>query len=328
MQSPQKTGRTVVLAVGRTLLQRPWLVFVLGAVVVFLGEWIEHWPYFSPLDRHLARELFCYGFLVPLVVWVLLMAISHAMRAQYRETLNQAKMEASRLEQQRIARDLHDRLSQNLGYLHLKLDQLSSSDRTTLADIQSIQDELERMRQIANQAYMQVRDTVSLLRHADARSDLAHALQREVQTALTQPNLDITLEVPDTLQPLCPLVQQTILDITHEALTNVERHARAHHVTVQVTCDAHDACLTIADDGQGFRPEAREKEDGHYGLQIMRERAAEVGGRLEIYSAPGQGTQIQAQFPNTVVSYALLQTCNRLSCDHLIRCQDENFVGG
>jgi len=327
MRSPRKTGQIVALMVGRVLLKRPWLVFVLGVAIVAVGEWIEHWPYFTILDRHLARELFFYGFLVPLAVWALLMALSQAMHVEYHETLNRVKVETSRLEQQRIARDLHDRLSQNLGYLHFKLDQLSSSDQTTLADIQSIQDELERMRQIANHAYEQVRDTVGFLRHADTSNDLARALQQEVQTVLTRPNLNVTLKLPESLRPLCPLVEQTILDITHEALTNINRHADARHVTVYVTCDEHDAYLTIADDGQGFQPDVQMQVAGHYGLQIMRERAAEVGGRLEIKSTPGLGTQIQAQFPNTVVSYALLRTCNRLTCDHLLRCQNENSTG-
>ncbi len=91
-------------------------------------------------------------------------------------------------------------------------------------------------------------------------------------------------------------VEQAFFRITQEALANVARHAQAQRVRVTLWGGIH-VRLQIADDGQGFQPER--VSAGHFGLISMRERAAEVGARLQIRSMVSQGTEIVVEWPNS-----------------------------
>ena len=89
-------------------------------------------------------------------------------------------------------------------------------------------------------------------------------------------------------------LETTVYRVTQEALTNARKHGRAQHALVEIQDRDHYVRLTVRDDGRGFDPQA--KADG-FGLAIMRERAELLGGRLEVSSAPGQGTQIVLDLP-------------------------------
>jgi signal transduction histidine kinase len=91
-----------------------------------------------------------------------------------------------------------------------------------------------------------------------------------------------------------PLPQERELwRIAKEAVTNVERHARASHLSISWHCDGRSAELVVADDGVGFPAGSPTRIDS-YGILGMRERAASVGARLEIDSKPGAGTVVRA----------------------------------
>jgi signal transduction histidine kinase len=85
------------------------------------------------------------------------------------------------------------------------------------------------------------------------------------------------------------------LRIAHEALHNAVRHANAEHVQVRVRGDNGTLTIEVADDGVGFAPERAEVRSRHLGLTSMEERAQELGGRLEIRSAPGKGTTVRLE---------------------------------
>ena len=92
-----------------------------------------------------------------------------------------------------------------------------------------------------------------------------------------------------------PLPQERELwRIAQEAITNVERHARATHLSVSWHCDGTNALLAIYDDGQGFPTGPSGRMDS-YGIIGMRERADAIGARLEVESAPGQGTTVRCR---------------------------------
>ena len=86
-----------------------------------------------------------------------------------------------------------------------------------------------------------------------------------------------------------------ILRIAHEALHNAVRHARAEHVTVRLIARGDRGDVEVTDDGIGFDPDGAELRSRHLGLTSMEERARELGGRLEIHSAPGSGTTVRAR---------------------------------
>jgi signal transduction histidine kinase len=91
-----------------------------------------------------------------------------------------------------------------------------------------------------------------------------------------------------------PLVQNTVYRLLQEALTNIARHANARRVSVRLVRDDTAVELSVRDDGVGFEPRANHRG---LGLQGMRERAALLGGAVQLESAPGKGTLITARFP-------------------------------
>jgi NarL family two-component system sensor histidine kinase YdfH len=196
-------------------------------------------------------------------------------------------------ERQRMARELHDTLSQGLAGLILQLE---------AADAHLIKERPERAQEIIAQAMEQARATLANARRAigDLRSSLdsvpglEQALKAEVkrfENATGLPcKLDIQLE-----SELPESTVETGLRIVSEALTNVARHAQASHAWVRVEEMESQLCLEIRDDGGGFDPEA--VEAGHYGLLGMRERARLVGGTLDVVSEKGGGTTIKVCLP-------------------------------
>src|SRR5690606_22061873 len=89
-----------------------------------------------------------------------------------------------------------------------------------------------------------------------------------------------------------PILQEREMwRIAQEAITNVERHAQANHLTITWRCDGSRATLEVADDGVGFPPGNAGRLDS-YGIIGMRERAASIGATLDVYSRPGKGTRV------------------------------------
>ena len=320
MHQIQREQQPFILTAGQFILRNRWLVLVLGFLMAVLVEAIEHWPNFSALDGHSFSEIFFFGIAGPFVVWVMLTMLAKALTIDV--PIDQIQAEATEAERKRLARDLHDKLAQNLGYLHFKLDQLAASGEATLTDIESIQTDLEKMRQIADQTYEQVRGTLDSLRDQTKTSDnLTIALRQQAQAIARRTNLDVKIDCPGGFGPLCPIINRTIIDIAREAIINVDKHAEASCVTISLACKDSDTFLTIIDNGKGFDQSAL-TPGHHYGLDIMRERAEEVGGRFQVKSTLGQGTQLKIQFPHAVISKSLLLKCKHLNCQS--ECPHEN----
>jgi NarL family two-component system sensor histidine kinase YdfH len=194
-------------------------------------------------------------------------------------------------ERQRMARELHDTLSQGLAGLILQLEAVDAHLASNRA---------ERARGILQQAMEKARGTLAEARQAiddlrqPAERDLAEAIRQEAArfTDATgipcEPQVEVTAYVPE-------LVAETAIRAISEGLTNVARHARAKNVTLRLAATRAELTVEVCDDGIGFDPEA--VEAGHYGLLGMRERVRLTGGRLEITSEAGKGTQIVIRFP-------------------------------
>ena len=198
-------------------------------------------------------------------------------------------------ERQRMARELHDTLSQGLAGLILQLE---------AADAHLTKERPERAQKIVEDAMEQARETLASARRAigDLRSSvdsvpgLEQALEAEVKRFENATGLSCELDVQLSNKLPEPVVE-TGLRIISEALTNVARHAQAAHAWVQVEETEKQLYLEIRDDGPGFDPEA--VEAGHYGLLGMRERARLAEGRLDVQSERGQGTTIKVWLPTT-----------------------------
>jgi signal transduction histidine kinase len=107
--------------------------------------------------------------------------------------------------------------------------------------------------------------------------------------------LDFT--VTGTPHRCAAMVEEQLLLIGQEAVSNAVQHGRATRVGVEIAYDEGHTRLRVSDDGCGFDPESLRAANGHYGLVSMRERAEQVKGRVRIDSAPGRGTLVEAVVP-------------------------------
>ncbi len=196
-------------------------------------------------------------------------------------------------EQRRIARDLHDSLGHSLGYLHLKLDQLAASG--TLGEVAGLRRELAHMRDVADEAYELVRGMLASLRPSSS-TDLAAAMLLQARVIGDRGGFEVQVTTKGRPQRLDPILQQQILYLFQEALINVERHASAKQVQIEMSWT--EDCLTavMVDDGRGFEVDGWQSR-GHYGLRIMQERADEMDGHLTFNSRSGAGTEIMLKCP-------------------------------
>ena len=196
-------------------------------------------------------------------------------------------------ERQRMARELHDTLSQGLAGLILQLEAVEAH----LAG-----NRMERARSILRQSMERARETL-----ADARlaiDDLRHNEKRNIEEAVRQEidHFTDSTGIPCTREIEFPMnipeqVSETVIRVAEEGLTNIARHANAYKARLRITyIDKKNTLeMEISDDGIGFDPQ--QVEAGHYGLLGMRERVRLVGGNLDVHSAPGNGTQILIRFP-------------------------------
>jgi NarL family two-component system sensor histidine kinase YdfH len=196
-------------------------------------------------------------------------------------------------ERQRMARELHDTLAQGLAGLILQLEAASShlasgrTDRTQAI----LQQAMARARVALTDARRAIDD---LRESAAVPLDLTEAARAEVNRFATATGIPCELE-SGSIPPLPDALREQIVRIVSEALTNIARHAQAHHAWVKLDCEGDQLEIIVRDDGRGFEPNG--SESGHYGLLGMRERARLAGGTLAVDSAPGQGTALRLHVP-------------------------------
>jgi nitrate/nitrite-specific signal transduction histidine kinase len=196
--------------------------------------------------------------------------------------LYEASQELSVLEERnRLARELHDALTQSLFALRLRLEAGDIGGAGSLLD----------------EIFAELRSLILQLRPpALERDGLAASLAKHLDVVGRAHGLATRLEV-DGVQELDDGVEQALFRIAQEALTNVVRHANAREATVTLTATASSVRLSVHDDGHGFDPSHRSVSSRRLGLVSMRERAADLGGALTIDSGDDEGTTVVAEVP-------------------------------
>ncbi len=196
-------------------------------------------------------------------------------------------------ERARLARDLHDSLGHSLGYLHLKLDALAGA--RALSENLEVRRELAQMRDVTNEAYEVVRGMLAAsLPHTS--TDLATALLVQARSVGQRGKFKVQVTSEGQPRTLSPIVQQQLLYLFQEALVNVEKHAYARQVDINVEWGEDTLTISFSDDGKGFDPDDI-RADGHFGLAIMQERAQEINGQLTLSSCPDSGTELVLRLP-------------------------------
>lgn len=193
-------------------------------------------------------------------------------------------------ERTRIARELHDTLLQSFQGLALRLQAVND----LLAEGKA-KDQLEHSLERADQAIAEGRSAVYDLRSSvTATNDLAQAVRAIGEELATPESAAFHLVVEGQTRDLHPIVRDEVYRITREALRNAFSHACANHIETEITYGDHTFRLRIRDDGKGIPREVLEEgRSGHYGLPGMRERASQIGGKLEIWSGSSAGTEIE-----------------------------------
>ena len=204
----------------------------------------------------------------------------------------QAQHIAALEERQRLARELHDSVTQALYGVTLYAEasaRLLSAGNITLAA-----DHLEELRQTAQEALREMRLLIFELRPSLLEEKgLIPALQARLETVEGRAGLQTSFKVEGEIK-LSPELEGELYRIAQESLNNALKHAQAHSISVILRRDGPCMALEIADDGIGFDPKTA-GEVGGLGLPGITERVAQLGGRLTIESQPDKGTRIMVE---------------------------------
>ena len=226
-------------------------------------------------------------------------------------------------ERERIGRELHDDLGQIMGYMNVQ----AQTVRDLLEQRQETQARavLNQLVTAAQEAHEDVRQYIlgirrqSRMGEADEPVGFVDGLRRYLAQLQERHGLTVHLSLPTELAatPVAPEVETQLLRIIQEALTNVRKHAGVNSARLLFTQHPDALQVVIADEGQGFETEDSRQEEKkteekktedrrqegesvvlpHFGLAIMQERAAGIGGEVEIRSTPGVGTQVIVHLP-------------------------------
>ena len=272
------------------------LLTILGPTLFVAGAEFVRSVYLRPHFSPTAVSLIAVGTtLVGAIVfsWYVFRAMERleTERRTYKEAM------LSLQERERIAREMHDGVAQNLAVL--KLEAYKLKDCVGRHDQDAIHQEIDTFEALLNQTYLEVRQTLFDLR-ASRKLDEGFwpTVERQVQEFERQTGVRVAF------QPLTPrqelwneLASVQILRIIQEALANVRKHARARRVDLSCEREGRVVRFVIRDDGEGFIASEIGSQSDHYGLSVMRERAETIGGRLTVSSGPDQGTTITLVIP-------------------------------
>jgi PAS domain S-box-containing protein len=224
------------------------------------------------------------------------------------QLLQQQRALAVLEERERLAREFHDSLGQTLGFVNVQAQavrEMLARGQTAPADTS-----LARLAEVVQEAQADAREYILGVKGITLTTQgLIPALEQYLQRFSDHWGLHTELILPDDWEGEAfePVVEVQLLRIIQEALTNVRKHADARSVRLTFMRHAGQAQVIVEDDGRGFDPGLPpelgdgERERTHFGLHIMAERAAGVGGSLQVQSAPGQGTKVIVRVPLRLV---------------------------
>jgi signal transduction histidine kinase len=201
----------------------------------------------------------------------------------------QAQQLAVLEERQRLARDLHDSVSQALYGMALYSE--AATGQLSLGHLDRVAELLQQLQNTAQEALTEMRLLIYELRPPVLEEEgLVAALQARLDAVEARVGLETEFGAVGDIR-LSPEVEEGLYRIAQEALNNAVKHAGARNIRVHLRQDVRSVALEIADDGVGLDPATARKRGG-LGLRAMEERATELGGRLTVKSGPGEGTRV------------------------------------
>lgn len=204
----------------------------------------------------------------------------------------QARVSAIVEERQRLARELHDAVSQQLFAISMTA---TAVGRTLEKDFDKAQRQVELIEEMASVAQSEMRALLLHLRPVYLEGkELSQGLLELVRELKTKVPMDLTLEIEEDLK-LSKGIENHLFRIIQEAMSNTLRHAKADKMEIRIHRRAETVKVILRDNGIGF--ELDEKKQASYGLSTMQERVREIGGSIQFITAPGKGTRIEITVP-------------------------------
>ncbi len=211
-----------------------------------------------------------------------------------RRKMAETEFSAMFAERNRIAREIHDTLAQGLGAISMHLEMVKEK---LGHEPEKVAKHLDIAHQMARQSLGEARNSIwnmrsQILEHAD----LAEALQGILRQLTDGTEIQRQFTVTGQTRRLAPVIENNLLRVGQEAISNAVKHARAKNISVALAFSAAEAGLTVHDDGEGFDP-AQPPAGTHFGMIGQRERTAQMGGKLAVDSSPGHGTVVRVHIP-------------------------------
>lgn len=227
-------------------------------------------------------------------------------RVQQQTAIIQEKIqrEAMLEERTRIAREFHDTLEQELVAITIQLDTVAAQFDASPRVAQQM---LELARNMSRRSLFEAKRSVWDLRsHLLENSNLVTAISEVTKLMASSTKVGLSVQNSGRPRRLSPQLENNLLRIAQEALTNALKHSRASRILVRLNYEPERVVLRITDDGVGF--DANNRSDvlsGHFGLLDMSERAGKIGARFAMISAPGQGTEIRVEVSEEAAGLAV-----------------------
>ncbi len=254
---------------------------------------------FSSISRYIAWILTA-NYLTLLILYTISCFIIATLA--YRTNLNiQRRIEGDAIldERRRIGRETHDGVAQTLGYINLKMKQVRGL--LSSHNMEQALSGLDEMQDVTKDAYDDIRESIDALTIKEDGLPLISILGEYVHDFGERNSIHVEFESPQAPLGLAPLAELQLLRIAQETLTNIRKHASASTVSVKLSNGPQGVEMVIRDDGRGFSTDESDADSaGHHGLNIIRERAENLGGALFIATAPGQGTEVRVALPRGI----------------------------
>ena len=208
-----------------------------------------------------------------------------------------AQLEGRVDERLRVARELHDTLLQSVQGMMLQLGAARNMFAKRPTEALKV---LDVALDLADKAIVEGREAIQGMRSStEVTNDLAQAIRALGDELASEGSAELRVQVEGSSRDVHPILRDEVYGIAREAIRNAFRHAQAKVIEAEITY-GDSLRLRIRDDGKGIDPAIlNEGRTSHYGLPGMRERAARIGGELNVWSRPGAGTEIELKIPGT-----------------------------
>lgn len=224
--------------------------------------------------------------------------ITEKKQAQQEFLIQQRKLAVIK-ERERIARDMHDNLGQVLGFINLQAQGIRQELMNSGVEIAA--GSIDKLVEVTQSAHNEIREYIHNTRNIEASGkNLITALEKNITDFEEQTGICVEHKIPIGFdgEEFEANVMTNVVNIVREALNNIRKHSQASQAKISFLPGREELSITIEDNGKGFLPQQNpDTEKNKFGLNIMRERAAEIGAQIYIESALGKGSRVTLCVP-------------------------------